>query len=153
MDGTVQYCAYCGAAKDHQATSTEAQDADGKEKQSLLTRGVTRFAPSGRQGRLAFFLNVLAIWVGLFVIAAIIAVIYFWNNPYALDDSLENNIGLFTIPGYLLTAFQMVKRLHDFGRPAWHLLAFLIPIWSLYEWGKLIFGSGDEVLNDYGPYP
>ena len=153
-DGTVQYCTYCGAAKDHQATATEAQNfADGKERQSLLTRGATRLAPTGRQGRLAFFLNVLAIWGVLVAIAVIVALVYFFNNPYAPDDSLDNLVVLLTIPAYVLTAFQMVKRLHDFGRSPWHLLCFFIPLWHLYEWFKVIFVSGDKAPNDYGPYP
>ena len=156
-DGTVQYCTYCGAAKDHQVTTTEAQNfADGKETQSpiipaLLNRGVTRLSPTGRQGRLAFFLNILAIWVVLFGINYIIAYVYFGMYPYALDDSLDGVAFGGAILTFLLTAFQMVKRLHDFGRPGWHLFFCAIPFWYLYEWFKLICVSGDKAPNDYGP--
>ena len=47
-----------------------------------------------------------------------------FSNPYATEDSLDDFLVLLAIPAYVLTAFQMVKRLHDFGRSPWHLLCF-----------------------------
>ena len=32
------------------------------------------------------------------------------------------------------------------------ICCFLIPIWYLYEWFKLLFFKGDETPNEYGPY-
>ena len=151
LDNTLRYCASCGTPTGNQTNATGF--AGGKEEQSFLMRVGTRFGPTGRQGRLAFVLNVLAIWGVIFAISFIVGFVYFWNNPYAPEDSVDGLAILLTIPGYVLTAFQMVKRLHDFGRSPWHLLCFFIPLWHLYEWFKVIFVSGDKAPNDYGPYP
>ena len=151
LDNTVQYCTNCGTATGNQTTTMAQGFADGKEEQSFLMRVATRFGPTGRQGRLAFVLNVLVILGVVIAISFIIGLVYFWKNPYASEDSVDGLVILLTILAYVLTAFQMVRRLHDFGRPAWHLLCFLIPIWHLWEWFKVLFVKGDEGPNDYGP--
>jgi tetratricopeptide (TPR) repeat protein len=124
---------------------TEANVIPLKER-PLLYRGMHRFLPTGREGRSAFLLNLSLIWAGVIVIA--------WfgdrmTSPYGPVSFLES-LGTFMIfPAILLTYFQMVKRLHDNGRSAWHLLAFVIPGWNLFELSKLIFREGDEVRNEY----
>ena len=52
-----------------------------------------------------------------------------------------------------LLAFQVVKRLHDREKSAWHALLFLIPLWFIVEWLKAIFMKGGDHANDYGQPP
>jgi uncharacterized membrane protein YhaH (DUF805 family) len=51
---------------------------------------------------------------------------------------------------FLLALFQVIKRLHDFDRPWWHVLTLLIPFWMIYELGKLIFFEGAKGPNWLG---
>ena len=105
----------------------------------ILNRVLIRLSPTGRQGRRAFLLNVLAIWVVVMV-------------PGLLSDgSLNNNVaGAVVGLGYLLTGLQMVKRLHDFNR-SFEIWFFLFPIAHLKQMLGLFISSGDEVPNDFGP--
>ena len=117
---------------------------------SLLDRVLTRLAPTGRQGRRAFLLNVLSIWVVVMVPGLLIKEIIFSINPNASDDSLNILAGTLSTLGFLLTGLQVVKRLHDFGRP-FEIWFFLMPLAHWKEWLGLFISSGDEVPNDYGP--
>jgi uncharacterized membrane protein YhaH (DUF805 family) len=111
---------------------------------SLLDRVLTRLAPTGRQGRQAFILNVLAIWVVVLVTRYLIGLI-------GLNDSLNVVITVVVqCAGLLLTGLQMVKRLHDFNRP-FEIRYLLFPLAHLKQWLGLIVSIGDEVPNDYGP--
>ena len=108
----------------------------------ILNRVLIRLSPTGRQGRQAFLLNVLAIWVVMLVLNILFGLIGL--------NVVGSAVGALAL---LMTGLQMVKRLHDFDRSAWHLLCFLIPIWHLYEWFKLLFVRGHDAPNDYDPYP
>ena len=46
-----------------------------------------------------------------------------------------------------------VKRLHDLGRPGWHILGTMIPIYNLYLGFVMLFKKGQIGPNEYGPDP
>lgn len=46
-----------------------------------------------------------------------------------------------------------IKRLHDLGRPAWHWLLFIIPIYNIYLGFILVFQKGTDGPNEFGPDP
>ncbi len=46
-----------------------------------------------------------------------------------------------------------VKRLHDLGRPGWHVLLMAIPLYNIYLGLTLIFVRGEAGDNEYGPDP
>lgn len=46
-----------------------------------------------------------------------------------------------------------LKRLHDLGRPNWHLSLFLIPFYNVYLGFVLVFKSGTIGANAYGADP
>jgi uncharacterized membrane protein YhaH (DUF805 family) len=46
-----------------------------------------------------------------------------------------------------------VKRLHDLGRPGWHVWAFMVPIYNIYLGLLLVFGKGTVGPNQFGPDP
>lgn len=46
-----------------------------------------------------------------------------------------------------------VKRLHDIGRPGWHLVLMAVPLYNLYLGMLLLFEKGVPGPNEYGPDP
>ena len=46
-----------------------------------------------------------------------------------------------------------VKRLHDIGRPGWHVLGFLVPLYNFYLGLVLLFKPGTDGPNGYGQDP
>jgi uncharacterized membrane protein YhaH (DUF805 family) len=60
---------------------------------------------------------------------------------------------VFVLAGAVLGAFQVVKRLHDLGRPGWHYWLLLIPIYDIYLALVLLFCKGTAGSNSYGVDP
>ncbi len=52
--------------------------------------------------------------------------------------------------GNALSALQVVKRLHDLGRPGTHYWLLLVPLYDLYLVLILLFEKGARGLNRYG---
>ena len=95
---------------------------------------------------------------------------YFWH--VLLDDLVIVTsivlfvvLGVFTSPVLALpvlgviggamwaAAAVTVKRLHDLGRPGWHLLLMAVPIYQIYLGFLLLFQQGTIGPNEYGPDP
>ena len=57
------------------------------------------------------------------------------------------------LAGAVLAAFQVVKRLHDLGRPGWHYWLLLIPLYNIYLALVLLFVKGTPGPNPYGVDP
>ncbi len=55
--------------------------------------------------------------------------------------------------GNLLSALQIVKRLHDLDRPGIHYGLLLVPIYDLYLVLVLFLRKGTSGPNRYGPDP
>ena len=55
--------------------------------------------------------------------------------------------------GNLLSALQIVKRLHDLDRPGIHYGLLLVPLYDLYLVLVLFLGKGSSGPNRYGPDP
>jgi uncharacterized membrane protein YhaH (DUF805 family) len=55
--------------------------------------------------------------------------------------------------GNLLSALQIVKRLHDLDRPGTHYWFLLIPLYDLYLVLVLLFTRGTSGPNRYGSDP
>ena len=49
--------------------------------------------------------------------------------------------------------FISVRRLHDLGKPGWHLCLFLVPLYNIYLGIVLLFTRGVAGSNEYGPDP
>lgn len=54
---------------------------------------------------------------------------------------------------YYNSCVQIIKRLHDLGRPGTHLFMLLIPVYNVYLSLILLFISGDSGTNKYGENP
>jgi uncharacterized membrane protein YhaH (DUF805 family) len=48
---------------------------------------------------------------------------------------------------------QVRRRLHDLGKTGWMCLLMLVPVVNIIFGLWLLFGSGDEGANEYGPAP
>ena len=55
--------------------------------------------------------------------------------------------------GGVLSAFAVVKRLHDLDRPGSHFWLFFIPFYNIYLGLLLLFKSGTDGESRYGPDP
>ena len=105
----------------------------------------------GRLNRARYFLRILVIGLlnALFVAIIIYAVTAATNSPgfaYLVGN-------LFGLPGIIACAAQIVKRLHDLGRPSSHYWLMLIPFYNIYLGLLLIFKKGNEGVNEFGADP
>jgi uncharacterized membrane protein YhaH (DUF805 family) len=72
------------------------------------------------------------------------------GNGYAIAQLIVLAIAF---AGAVLSAFQVVKRLHDLGRPGWHYWLLLIPFYDIYLALVLLFAKGTTGTNPYGVDP
>ncbi len=96
---------------------------------------------------------------------------YFWH--VLLDDLVMFTAGfglimaaIFTgIPLLFVPAFGVfvagfwagicitARRLHDIGRPSWHVWLLLVPLYNFYLGLLLLFQKGTDGPNAFGPDP
>ena len=109
------------------------------------------FSMEGRYNRAKYFWTVLAIGVvtQLVSFAAVSSIGTSGGGP----ETAEALGFLIGIAGSVLSAFQVVKRLHDMNRPGTHYWLLLIPIYNIYFSLLLLFKKGTEGANQYGPDP
>ena len=101
------------------------------------------FSASGRIGRMEYFLTVAGIWLAVFAIWAITAVL---DAPTILL--------LLMLAGWLVativTAIADIKRLHDFDQSGWLVLLNLVPFVGFILVLFLLFKGSSPGLNQYG---
>jgi uncharacterized membrane protein YhaH (DUF805 family) len=110
------------------------------------------FSMKGRYNRAKYFwieFGIFVFWVILAnVLEAVVA---------KLGGSFNTMPILFTFiisPAILaIMALQVVKRLHDIGRPGSHYWLLFIPLYNIYLGLVLLFQKGNEGGNQYGPDP
>jgi uncharacterized membrane protein YhaH (DUF805 family)/DNA-directed RNA polymerase subunit RPC12/RpoP len=100
----------------------------------------------GRIGRLRYLgwsMSVMAVAVGLLVIASIASAI-----SVVLGSFLMGIIGL----GFLLVSIQIgAQRLHDMGWSAWFMLLYLIPVVGTILLLAMLLVPGEAGMNRFGP--
>lgn len=62
-------------------------------------------------------------------------------------------LGLINIPAFVLTFIIAKRRLNDLDRSGWWSLIFFVPILNVIAALYLVFGSGTEGHNRFGPPP
>ena len=107
------------------------------------------FSPRGRANRAWYFWHILLDdFVVLGLIITMIVVSAIMGNPFLVIPMLG------VILGGLWAAISItVKRLHDLGRPGWHFLLLMVPIYNLYLGLVLLLKRGTWGRNEYGPDP
>jgi len=114
------------------------------------------FLPTGRIGREVFAVTSLTILGTAYALVYAIAAVNRWIYTFRDTAMLDYIIGTVFVVAALLIGLQVIKRLHDFERSAWHILWFLVPIWGLFEVFKALFVKGhggwshDEARDSYG---
>jgi len=106
------------------------------------------FSFQGRANRAWFFWH--SVLDDLVVITAMIALVILGiaGGPFFALPLL----GVVGAAGWAATAIA-VKRLHDLGRPGWHVLGCMVPVYNLYLGCLLLFKKGEVGPNEYGPDP
>jgi len=155
VDTEDKFCRSCGSdlvgtnterSTAHASTRNFASDVQSPNTlESKPWKVIRHFLPIGRSGRVSFLLTIVLLYGLVFLAGAIVGFL----NPDITDEEINTISDVSTVPLVLLYVFQMVKRLHDFGRSAWNILLFLIPLWSLFELFKLIFIRGNKGPNVY----
>jgi uncharacterized membrane protein YhaH (DUF805 family) len=109
------------------------------------------FSMEGRYNRAKYFWTSLGIEVVMYVLSFVLGLIVGSSRGSANTAQV---LSLFiSIPAAVILAFQVVKRLHDLGRPGSHYWLLLIPFYNFYLGLVLLFKKGDEGENKYGPDP
>jgi uncharacterized membrane protein YhaH (DUF805 family) len=98
----------------------------------------------GRMLAIAILTQIVAFLAGLFLGATM------GNDAQQTASVIGGIIGLV---GTVVMAFQVVKRLHDLGRPGTHYWLLLIPFYNIYLALMLLFKKGEERVNQYGEDP
>lgn len=106
------------------------------------------FTTRGRVNRAWYFWHVM---LDDLVIAGMGAALVFASDTLALIFTLP--MAGVVLAGAWAAIAITVKRLHDLGRPGWHVLLMAIPIYNIYLGLTLIFARGEEGDNEYGPDP
>ncbi len=113
------------------------------------------FSMAGRLDRLSYF------WLTLWYVVAFSALTFMLRlfvqdleqagGPFGMLWAVT---GAMVVVGLLVGyAFQVVKRLHDLGRPGGHFFLLYIPIYDIYLGLVLLFRKGNDGANVYGPNP
>ena len=154
------YCPRCSAPVQRIKSPTRKSPARERtvkfEEKSLVGQLLSHMLPGGRIGREVFAVTVLTIVGGFYAVLFLGGLVYYRYNPLARNDALDGavvtSVWLILLP---LVLFQLIKRLHDFGRTAMALLFFLIPFWNWVEVFKAFFAEGKSDWADPlgQPYP
>jgi len=107
------------------------------------------FSFEGRANRAWYFWHQL---LDGFVIAGLAAILIVFGIVTGNMALILPAIGV--IVGGLVAGMAVtVKRLHDLGRPGWHLLGLMIPLYNIYLGLVLLLKPGDRGPNQYGRDP
>jgi uncharacterized membrane protein YhaH (DUF805 family) len=108
----------------------------------------------GRLNRAAYFGRALAISAVTALIAFSVGALMgaAMHQRVALETAPEVGF-LIWLPGTVLVAFQVVKRLHDLDRPGTHYWLLLVPFYNIYLSLVLLFQKGTDGSNRYGADP
>lgn len=107
------------------------------------------FSFRGRANRLWYFWHTMldgVVAVGL--ISILLVMMGVFGGPAMILPVVGVGVAAL-VAGFAIT----VKRLHDLGRPGWHWLLLLIPIYNFYLTLVLLFRRGTFGANAYGPDP
>ncbi|WP_426336954.1 DUF805 domain-containing protein [Pseudoduganella sp. R-31] len=113
------------------------------------------FSLSGRIGRVRY----LAYGFGAGLL--MMPIVFLLAGLGALTGSSANGAGAAGAIGgllgyalYLVAILSQVRRrLHDLGKSGWMGLLMIVPLVNIIFGLWLLFGSGDEGANEYGPAP
>ena len=109
------------------------------------------FSMQGRYNRSIYFWTVLLINIIVYIASFILGLIV---GATGGDQSSVSALSLLiSIPASIISAFQVVKRLHDLNRPGTHFWMLLIPFYNIYLSLILLFQKGTAGPNNYGPDP
>lgn len=106
------------------------------------------FTTRGRVNRAWYFWHIM---LDDLVIVGMSAALVFASDALALIFALPM-AGVVLAVAWAAIAIT-VKRLHDLGRPGWHVLLMAIPLYNIYLGLTLIFARGEAGDNEYGPDP
>jgi uncharacterized membrane protein YhaH (DUF805 family) len=109
------------------------------------------FSMKGRYNRSKYF------WIelGIFIIWVVVSnVLEYLVAKLGGDfNTAPCLFGLISIPIIVIASFQVVKRLHDIGKPGVYYWLLLIPLYNIYLGLVLFFQKGNDGENQYGPDP
>jgi uncharacterized membrane protein YhaH (DUF805 family) len=109
------------------------------------------FSMEGRYNRAKYFWTVFGISFVVYVLSFVLGLIVGGSGG---DSTTAAALSYFiSIPAMVIIAFQVVKRLHDLGRPGSHYWLLLIPFYNLYLALIILFERGTQGENKYGPDP
>lgn len=109
------------------------------------------FSMNGRYNRGRYFWTVFVMSLVLYALCFVLGLAI---GSAGGGPAAAAGLSLFiTIPGTVIIAFQVVKRLHDLDRPGSHYWLLLIPFYNIYLGLVILFKKGTAGENKYGPDP
>ncbi|SIQ69310.1 Uncharacterized membrane protein YhaH, DUF805 family [Rhizobium sp. RU20A] len=106
------------------------------------------FSPSGRLGRLAFFLA----WLFWLAVAGVPAAQIVAHRTEVVTPMLWSLVFILVAAVSVVSLVMLaIKRLHDLNQPAPLAICLFIPALSLFAFAALCLLPGTAGANDYGP--
>jgi len=107
------------------------------------------FSFEGRANRAWYFWHQLLDW---FVIVALLTVLIAVGVAAGNMAIILPAMGV-VVGGMVAGLAVTVKRLHDIGRPGWHAVGLLVPLYNIYLGLVLLLKRGDQGSNRFGVDP
>jgi amino acid transporter len=107
----------------------------------------------GRLNRAKYFLRLLAIAVLTQIVVFAAGVFLRMIMGRSADQVAPLITAVISLAGTVLSASQVVKRLHDLDKPGSHYWLLLVPLYNIYLMLVLLFKKGTEASNQYGENP
>lgn len=107
---------------------------------------------SGRINRTRYWIGAIGYWILMFVTIALWGFICRTLEFHESTSKLGVALIIYAVWVPLFTQI-MVKRLHDLGYSAWHLIPCFIPVINIYHGISMGFFIGDAGPNKFGPDP
>ena len=108
----------------------------------------------GRLDRATYFWTLLAINILTDIVAYKLVVFLGMAMAPTIGAIIVGIIGaIIGVAGMVVSAFQVVKRLHDLDEPGIRYWLLLVPLYNIYLASKLFFKKGTDGPNQYGKDP
>jgi uncharacterized membrane protein YhaH (DUF805 family) len=108
------------------------------------------FSMEGRYNRAKYFLSILVIGIIGYGLAFLVGLLLRESADLSTISAISWIIWLVIA---VISAFPVVKRLHDLNRPGTHYWLLLIPLYNIYLAILLLFSPGTDGPNEYGSNP
>jgi len=110
---------------------------------------VNLFTPYGRISRREYIIGTVVVTVSGMVVAFVAGLAL--GNAGMNESAATGMTSVLAGIALVLQSFLAIRRLRDLGKPGWHLVLFLVPLYSIYLGLIVTFAPGKTTHQRWGP--